>query len=170
MANASMSRGFAISAELNWHALRHPSAFIACGFGAGMLPLVPGTWGSALGVALWLLIPPQLIWQVGACVTVFLIGWLATAQVCRRHAVNDPSQVVVDEIVGVWITLAALPRQAFWLLVGFVLFRVFDILKPFPIRALERRFKGGFGVMIDDVAAGTAAGLVGYGAWRLLAS
>lgn len=165
-----MNGGSAISTELNWRSLKHPANFIACGFGTGMLPLVPGTWGSALGVALWLLIPPQLIWQVGACVIVFLLGWLASVQVCRRHGLNDPSQVVVDEVVGVWITLAALPRQAFWLLVGFFLFRVFDVLKPFPIRALERRFKGGFGVMIDDVAAGTAAGLVGYGAWRLLAS
>ena len=165
-----MSRGFAISAELNWRALRHPSAFIACGFGTGLLPKAPGTWGSALGVGLWLLVPPQPIWQIGACVIGFLVGWLAAAQVCRRHALADPPQVVVDEIIGVWIALAALPREAPWLLAGFVLFRGLDILKPFPIRALERRFKGGFGVMIDDVAAGAAAGLVGYGAWRLLAS
>ena len=165
-----MSRGFAISAELNWRALKHPSALIACGFGTGLLPKAPGTWGSALGVGLWLLIPPQPFWQIGACVIGFLVGWLAAAQVCRRHGLADPPQVVVDEIIGVWIALAVLPRQAPWLLAGFVLFRGFDILKPFPIRTLERRFKGGFGVMIDDVAAGAFAGLVGYGAWRLLAS
>ena len=165
-----MSRGFAISVELNWRALKHPAALIACGFGTGLLPKAPGTWGSALGVGLWLLIPPQPFWQIGACAIGFLVGWLAAAQVCRRHELNDPSQVVVDEFIGVWIALAALPREAPWLLVGFVLFRGFDILKPFPIRTLERRFKGGFGVMIDDVAAGAFAGLVGYGAWRLLAS
>ena len=165
-----MSRGSAISAELNWRTLKHPSALIACGFGTGLLPKAPGTWGSALGVALWLLIPPQPIWQIGACAIGFLVGWLAAAQVCRRHELTDPPEVVADEIIGVWIALAALPRQAPWLLAGFVLFRAFDILKPFPIGALERRFSGGFGVMIDDVAAGAFAGLVGYGAWLLLAS
>ena len=165
-----MNRGFAISAELNWRALKHPSALIACGFGAGLMPKAPGTWGSALGVALWLLIPPQPTWQIGACVIGFLFGWLAAAQVCRRHKLADPPEVVVDEIIGVWIALAALPRQAPWLLAGFVLFRAFDIWKPFPIGALERRFSGGFGVMIDDVAAGAFAGLVGYGAWWLLAN
>ena len=165
-----MSRGSVISAELNWRALKHPSALIACGFGTGLLPKAPGTWGSALGVALWLLIPPQPIWQIGACAIGFLVGWLAAAQVCRRHELTDPPEVVADEIIGVWIALAALPRQAPWLLAGFVLFRAFDILKPFPIGALERRFSGGFGVMIDDVAAGAFAGLVGYGAWLLLAS
>ena len=170
MASASMNRGSVISAELNWRALKHPSAFIACGFGAGLLPLVPGTWGSALGVGLWLLIPPQPIWQVGACVIGFLVGWLAAAQVCRRHELNDPPEVVVDEFIGVWIALAVLPREAFWLLAGFVLFRIFDVLKPFPVGALERRFGGGFGVMIDDLAAGALASLVGYVAWRLLAS
>ena len=163
-----MSRGFAISVDLNWRALKHPTTFIACGFGTGLLPKAPGTWGSALGLALWLLIPPQPMWQIGVCVIGFLVGWLASAQVCRRYGQNDPSEVVVDEFIGVWIALAALPRQTPWLLVGFVLFRGFDILKPFPIRALERRFKGGFGVMIDDVAAGAMAGLVGYGAWLLV--
>ena len=150
--------------------MKHPSALIACGFGTGLLPKAPGTWGSALGVALWLLIPPQPTWQIGACAIGFLVGWLAAAQVCRRHELTDPPEVVADEIIGVWIALAALPRQAPWLLAGFVLFRAFDILKPFPIGALERRFSGGFGVMIDDVAAGAVAGLVGYGAWLLLAS
>lgn len=148
--------------------MKHPSALIACGFGSGLLPKAPGTWGSAVGLALWLLVPPQPIWQIGACVVGFLIGWLASAQVCQRHGLADPPQVVVDEIIGVWIAVAALPSEALWLLVGFVLFRAFDILKPFPIRALERRFKGGFGVMIDDVAAGAIAGLIGYGAWHLL--
>ena len=134
------------------------------------MPKAPGTWGSALGLALWLLIPPQPTWQIGACAIGFLVGWLAAAQVCRRHKLADPPEVVVDEIIGVWIALAALPRQAPWLLAGFVLFRAFDIWKPFPIGALERRFSGGFGVMIDDVAAGAFAGLVGYGAWWLLAN
>ena len=78
--------------------------------------------------------------------------------------------MVVDEFIGVWIALAALPREALWLLAGFVLFRIFDVLKPFPVGALERRFGGGFGVMIDDVAAGALAGLVGYGAWWVLAN
>ncbi len=164
-----MRRGSAISADLNWRALQRPSAFIACGFGAGLLPKAPGTWGSALGVALWLLIPAQPVWQIGACTIGFFVGWWAAAQVCRRHQVADAPEVVVDEIIGVWIALAALPRQAPWLLAGFVLFRGFDILKPFPIGALERRFRGGFGVMFDDVAAGALAGLVGYGAWWLLA-
>jgi len=78
--------------------------------------------------------------------------------------------VVADEIIGVWIALAVLPQEPLWLLAGFALFRIFDILKPFPVGHLERRFGGGFGVMIDDLAAGALAALVGYGAWWLLAN
>ena len=170
MESPSTVGGFAISADLNWRALKRPSAFIACGFGAGLLPKAPGTWGSAAGLALWLLIPDQPMWQIGACALGFVVGWLACAQVCRHHELTDPAEVVVDEIVGVWIALAVLPKEPFGLLAGFVLFRIFDILKPFPVGTLERRFRGGFGVMIDDVAAGALAGLVGYMAWRLLAN
>jgi phosphatidylglycerophosphatase A len=137
--------------------LRDPRVLLACGFGSGFLPKAPGTWGSVVGVGLWLLIPGGLIWQIGFCIGGLLLGSWLIESVCRRYRVDDEPAIVLDEIVGVWIALLGSPFDIGWVLVGFVLFRVFDILKPWPIGWVDRKLKGGIGVMLDDVLAGLLA-------------
>ncbi len=127
------------------------------GFGAGWLPVAPGTWGAALAALLaWPLtiLTPQL---VPLELTVLIIGfaWIGAlgSNVLAEEWGDDPSQTVIDEMVGMWIAVLGLPLQWPYWLAGFFLFRVFDIIKPFGIRRLEK-IEGGWGVMLDDVMAG----------------
>jgi phosphatidylglycerophosphatase A len=97
--------------------------------------------------------------QVGACVVVFVVGALASGQVARGEGREDPGLVVVDEIVGMWVTLIGLPFVPLTTALGFCLFRAMDVVKPWPARDLER-WRGGWGIMADDVAAGIYAHLL----------
>ena len=137
----------------HWH-------FIAFGFGSGTLPKAPGTWGSllALGfVPLWQLLPA---WGYGLMLVVTtLFGCWLCGKVARDLGVHDHGGIVWDELVGVWITLWLVPAGWQWLLLGFVLFRLFDIVKPWPIRWIDRHVHGGLGIMLDDVLAGVFAWL-----------
>ncbi len=145
---------------------------IATWFYTGLLPFVPGTWGSAAALPFAVILHeaggfPTL---VIATIAVFFLGWWATAEETRDKADHDPGEIVVDEVVGMWITL--LPMSfAFWyhqidvailpwpgLLAGFVLFRVFDIWKPWPVSWADRKSTP-FGVMLDDVLAAIYAAL-----------
>lgn len=137
--------------------LRDPRVLVACGFGCGFLPKAPGTWGSILGVGLWLLVPDDLLWQIVVCTGGFLLGSWLVERVCQRYGVIDAPEIVFDEIVGVWIALIGVPFDIGWLLYGFVWFRLFDILKPWPVDWADRSLKGGIGVMVDDVLAGLLA-------------
>lgn len=142
------------------------AVWVATGGGVGNLPVAPGTAGSALGVGLmvglrWLPFEPPLVWAASAGAVLFILGvgvWSAS----RAEAYfgrTDPEAVVVDEVAGQMLALLASPG-ATWkgLLAGFVLFRLFDVFKPFPARRLERR-PGGWGIMLDDVAAGAYSGV-----------
>ena len=131
-------------------------------FGIGRMPPWPGSWGSAAAVLLWAgvahLIRPEL--RVGAnvalAVLATLVGIPAATQVARAYATKDPQFVVIDEVAGQWIALIAAPLAWKTFLVGFILFRTFDILKPPPVRQLER-LPEGMGIVLDDVAAGLYA-------------
>lgn len=138
--------------------LRHPLGFIATGFGSGLSPRAPGTVGTlaALLPWWWLRLLP-LPYYLVALVLAFAIGVWAAQWVVTRSGVNDPQVVVWDEFVGVWIALLAAPPGWGWMLAGFVLFRLFDIAKPWPVSWADRRVKGGLGVMLDDVFAGIYA-------------
>lgn len=152
-----------------------PSALVtlmATGLGSGLLPKAPGTWGSLLAVFLaW---PLALAWGwvglLAGGALVFLIGIPVSDAYVRRTGREDPGEVVIDEVAGQWLTLipAALEPTVIGFALGFVLFRIFDVLKPWPIRAIERNSKGGFGIMIDDVAAAVPAALLLYGVTRLM--
>lgn len=138
------------------------SSMIALGFGAGLMPGAPGTWGSLLalffaGYLMYFTTP--LIFGIVILVT-FLIGWGVTSYYCEAMDEDDPSEVVIDEFVGQWITLIVIPYHPWFILLGFVLFRFFDILKPPPIRWIERIIPGGLGVMVDDVVAGIYAAIL----------
>jgi phosphatidylglycerophosphatase A len=150
--------------------LRNPVHFIALGFGSGLLKPAPGTWGTLAGVPIYIWLSSfSLVTYIVVTVFAFLIGvWLCDVT-CRDAGIHDHGAIVWDEIVGLLITMAFVPFAWSSLLLGFLLFRFFDILKPWPIRVLDRRVGGGFGVMIDDVLAGVFAGvilfLVSYWGW-----
>jgi phosphatidylglycerophosphatase A len=135
---------------------------IATFFGAGRLPRAPGTWGSAAAVLLWFavtrVVPPTqyAITAMALAALGTLAGIPAATRVARASGVEDPSFVVIDEVVGQLITYIDVPVSWKTLLVGFILFRVFDILKPFPVRRLER-LPEGTGIVVDDIGAGIYA-------------
>jgi len=133
----------------------HPAHFIALGFGAGLAPIVPGTFGTLAAIpiywALALVLPPLAI--AFLAIPLFFVGVWACDVTGRDLGVADHRAMVWDEIVA-FLPLAAVSSASPWLqALAFLLFRLFDIWKPFPIRDLERRVKGGLGVMIDDVGA-----------------
>ncbi|ATC93726.1 MAG: phosphatidylglycerophosphatase A [Pseudoalteromonas tunicata] len=135
--------------------LKKPHQFLALGFGLGLAPKAPGTFGT-LAALPFIFATMQLGWQWQVLVAVLLsvVGIWLCGKTADDVQVHDHSAIVWDEIAGFYITMigAAISWQS--LLVGFLLFRFFDILKPWPIKLLDKQVKGGFGIMIDDVAAG----------------
>jgi phosphatidylglycerophosphatase A len=149
-------------------AFSHPAHALAFGFGAGLVPLAPGTFGTLLGWALaWGLggLSPALL--LGAVLLLFLLGVWACGVTGRHLGVPDHGAMVWDEVVAFLLVLAIVPRELPWQLAAFVLFRLFDIAKPPPIRHFERRYHGGFGVMFDDLIAAAYTLLVLAAAKRL---
>ena len=140
----------------SWRFLfRHPAHFIALGGGVGLVPLAPGTAGTLLALPLYWLTAPQLgpfpfLLMVGA---LFALGVWACNVAGRAIGVTDHGGMVWDEVVAFLLVLYFVPATLLWQTAAFVLFRVFDIVKPPPIRYYERTFKGGFGVMLDDLVA-----------------
>jgi phosphatidylglycerophosphatase A len=141
----------------------HPAGWIASGFGSGLSPFASGTVGSAVALLPWLALR-ELSWPLHAfaLVAAFAIGVWASDIVVRKLRIEDPGVIVWDEFVGQWIALTPLlvwPRGWPWILAGFVLFRAFDVLKPWPASWADRNVKGGFGAMLDDAFAGAYAAL-----------
>lgn len=136
-------------------AFSHPAHFIALGFGAGLVPVSPGTAGTLLAVPILWLIPagaePAVL--AAAIAAAFALGVWACGLTGRHLGIPDHRAMVWDETVAFLLVLAVLPRELAWQAAGFALFRIFDVAKPPPIRAIERRFQGGFGVMFDDMVA-----------------
>ncbi len=150
--------------------LRDPVLLLAHGFGSGLAPRAPGTFGTLAAILPWLLLvqlPAPLYWAV--VVLAALAGIWICGEAARRMGRDDPGSIVWDEWVGLWITLAVVPMEWPWILAGFLLFRVFDILKPWPVGWLDRRLHGGLGIMLDDIAAGIMAALALLLARSLLA-
>jgi len=135
--------------------LRHPAALIATGGGIGLLPLMPGTWGSlaALPCAWAISALAGGAALAAAAILAFALGSWAAAVVAQASGAEDPGFIVVDEVAAQWLVLVAAPLDWRAYLAAFLLFRVFDIVKPWPVRAIERRVAGGVGIMLDDVAA-----------------
>ena len=152
-----------LDAERRRALLAHPAGWIASGFGSGFSPFASGTAGSAAALIPWLALRElSPVWYALAIVVAFAIGVWASTFVIRTLRIEDPGVVVWDEFVGKWITLFPLvvaPRAWPWIAVGFVLFRVFDVWKPWPASWADRSVKGGFGAMLDDVIAGVYAAI-----------
>lgn len=133
---------------------------IGTGCGAGFSPFAPGTVGSLVGVVLYLPLAAGGLPAVGMAVALLYPAGVWAAGVCaKRYGAHDHGRIVVDEIVGQFIALASFPAQPGWLFAGFLLFRVFDIWKPFPARRIDERWRTPVGVMTDDVVAGLYANL-----------
>ena len=132
----------------------HPAHFIAFGFGAGLARIAPGTFGTLLAwpfAALVHALAPSVM--LGALAALFLLGVWACSVTGRHLGIHDHGGMVWDEFVAFLLILAIVPRELGWQAAAFCVFRAFDIAKPPPIRDLERRFAGGFGVMLDDLVA-----------------
>ncbi len=141
-----------------------PALLIATWFGSGLIKPAPGTWGSLAALPFaWVIATFGESWYLlPAAIALFPVGVWAATEYDRVKESHDSSEIVVDEVVGVWITLAFVPPDWLHYLVGFVLFRLFDILKPWPVRWADRKIAGGMGVMLDDVLAAIYAALSLY--------
>ena len=151
--------------------VRSPVLLLAFGFGSGLSPKAPGTMGTIAAIPFWLLLVqlPQIPY-IFSVATAALIGISICGVAADRLGVHDHGGIVWDEFVGLWIAMAFLPPTYVSLALGFVLFRLFDIIKPWPISWLDKHVGGGLGIMIDDVVAGLAAGVCGLVIQMLLLS
>jgi phosphatidylglycerophosphatase A len=136
--------------------LSNPIHMLAFGLGSGLSPKAPGTVGTlaALPIYWWLLADLSTLWLSVVILITFIVGVLVAHKTSEDLGVHDHGGIVIDEWVGMWITMLMVPKDLIWLAVGFALFRFFDILKPWPIKWLDEQVHGGFGIMIDDVLAG----------------
>lgn len=138
--------------------LRNPLHLLSLGFGSGLAPYAPGTCGTLVAILPYLLLAQLALPYYLAIV---LLGFVAGVYLCQYTSdalgEHDHSGIVWDEFIGFWITMIAVPPSWQWILAGFVLFRLFDIVKPWPVKIADAKMKGGFGIMIDDVLAGIYA-------------
>ncbi|MBQ4855261.1 phosphatidylglycerophosphatase A [Rhodanobacter sp. B2A1Ga4] len=160
-----------LSADQRRALLATPAGWLACGFGSGLAPVAQGTFGSLVALLPWLLLRelPLPIYLV-VLLAGFAVGVWACNVAGRALGVDDHRSLVWDEFIGQWIALLpllVLPAPWWAIACGFVLFRLFDVWKPWPIRWLDRRVKGGMGVMADDVVAGVFAAAVLYLSFKL---
>ena len=148
---------------------RHPAHFLAFGFGSGLAPVAPGTFGTLAALPLYYLLAAVLsVIQLYAVIALAAVAGIWICGVAGRNiGVADHGGIVWDEIVAFWLILAFTPLQPLWIAAAFLLFRLFDIWKPFPINWFDARLKNGFGVMFDDLlaAAYTLAVLLGVQHW-----
>jgi phosphatidylglycerophosphatase A len=152
-----------LDAQQRRRLLGHPAGWIAVGFGSGLSPVAPGTVGSLAALLPWLALRelPPLYYVVVLALT-FAVGIRVCGWAVKALASDDPGAVVWDEFVGLWLALLPLvvrPASWLWICAGFILFRFFDIAKPWPVSWADRKLRGGIGVMLDDVAAGAYAAL-----------
>jgi len=137
---------------------RNPVHFLAFGLGSGAAPRAPGTFGTVAAVLIYLVLPPMSVAVYLLFLTLtFAVGVWLCGRTAADIGVHDHGGIVWDEFVGLWLTLFLAPPGMTWVLLGFLLFRVFDIVKPWPIAWCDKHVEGGLGIMIDDVLAGLMA-------------
>jgi phosphatidylglycerophosphatase A len=141
--------------------LRDPVHLLALGFGSGLAPVAPGTFGSLVGLLFGLAVAPfGLRVAVAVTIAVTLAGIWICGESARRLGVHDHSAIVWDEVAGMMLTLLAAPRSWWGIALAFGLFRLFDVWKPWPIREIDHGMRGGLGIMLDDVMAAVMAAIV----------
>jgi len=143
--------------------MRSPTLMLAFGFGSGLSKYAPGTLGTIAAVPLWwLLTQLSQPLYLGLVLVAAIVGVSICGRAAEQLGVHDHGGIVWDEFVGLWVAMAFLPVSPVSLVLGFSLFRFFDIVKPWPISWLDKNISGGLGIMIDDIAAGLAAGGTGW--------
>jgi len=140
--------------------LQSPACFFALGAGLGLSPKAPGTVGTLLAIPLLFLMPQSVLAYLLVVVVLFAFGVWCCDVCARELGVHDHPGIVWDEVVGYLLVMVAVPRTLMFVVAGFILFRIFDILKPWPIRWVDKRIHGGIGIMLDDVLAAVFAGLM----------
>ena len=135
--------------------------FLATGGYIGRVPFAPGTFGTLIGLPFCLLLDHLHVGLAVVCVALFIGCAIGVASVAEKIIQQkDAAQIVIDEIAGLLVVFVGLPLNLYTAVLGFIIFRAFDILKPFPIRLLERKVSGGSGIVLDDVIAGLYANLI----------
>jgi phosphatidylglycerophosphatase A len=155
--------------ELRRKVLTDPVNLLAFGFGTGLAPKAPGTVGSLVGVVFaFAALPLPFEWRIAVGVLITAAGFWLCGESARRVGVDDHPGIVWDEIAALYLVLLSVPASPAWWASAFVLFRVFDIWKPWPIRDLDHRLHGGLGIMLDDLAAGLyAASILAISGWLM---
>lgn len=143
---------------------------LASGFFSGHIPFAPGTMGTIVAIPLYLLLVAVLTgwWYAGAVVALTLAAIWISGLAEKIYGRKDPPQVVIDEIAGFLLTMTAVPATAIYIVMGFILFRIFDILKPQPAAWINERVRGGSGIVLDDIVAGLYANIVLQFLYRIL--
>jgi len=134
----------------------HPAFFLATGFGIGLIPFAPGTWGSLLGILIYLALHAlglTSLWELLIILLFFFLALWACKVVLEKSDVHDPPALVIDETVAMMLLLVTIPITTVWVIVAFLTFRVLDIFKPWPISTVDAKIKTGLGVMLDDLVA-----------------
>lgn len=140
---------------------KSPIDLFATGFGSGLMPIMPGTFGTIVAIPIYLLLNllPQSYYLVILAIMILAGFWICNV-VEKRTNIHDNPSIVWDEIVGFLLTMAFTPTRWCLIVVGFILFRIFDIWKPWPIKWVNDKMPGGFGIVTDDLLAGIYAGLL----------
>jgi len=143
---------------LNKKVMTSPVHFLAFGFGSGLAPFAPGTFGTIMAIPLYLLMSKlSLPYYLGITAVVCVVGIWICGESSKKLGVHDHSGIVWDEFAGYFVTMIMAPSGWIWVIVGFVLFRLIDIWKPWPISVLDKQVHGGLGIMVDDILAGVFA-------------
>ena len=149
----------------------HPALFLATGFGIGLIPYAPGTWGSLLGIVFYLALHSlglTLIWQLVIILLFFFLALIACNITLEKFGIYDHPALVIDEIVAMMLLLITVPKSITWVIIAFLTFRILDILKPWPISTIDSKTKSGLGVMLDDLVAVLIGGFLMFIVRQLL--
>ena len=152
--------------QLQAQAIRDPSVFVATGFGIGWIPFAPGTVASlVIAVLFWFLVPVSLVVQYAIIFVLFLGARITIGFIVQKYGPDDAPCIVLDEFLGMALALLLVPKVWWLYLIAFVIFRIFDIVKPWPISWIEKRIRGTYGVILDDVVAGAGALIITHLIW-----
>jgi len=136
----------------------HPIHFLSLGLGSGLSPFAPGTAGTLVAILLYIPLATLQLWgHIAVLILGSLIGIILCEKTSNELGGHDHPAIVWDEFLGYWLTMLFAPTGWIWIVIGFVLFRLFDIWKPWPISVIDHKVKGGFGIMLDDLVAGAYA-------------
>lgn len=157
-------------ARIRENGFRDPVVVVATGFGVGWLTPAPGTLASLIvGLVYWLFVSTASpVVQIATTVTICLVALITLELFVRKYGYVDARQVVIDEIAGVSIAMLLLPGEFWVYILAFVLFRAFDIWKPFPIGWVDQKLKSGIGILLDDLIAGGMAWVIAYATWKIV--